>query len=92
MDFEESHITTFVRMTPWGIKSWMKEGTALQLFLRHDPRHGGETRKSGHKRHVWKMPIKGQKPLYGVMRPAFPPGPIGDLLGSALGEWDADSC
>lgn len=33
-----------------------------------------------------------REPLYGVMRPALPPGPVGDLLGSALGVRDVDSC
>lgn len=49
-------------------------------------KRGGESREGGHKRHVWKPIMKGQKPLYGVIRPVFPPGPIGDLVGSALGE------
>jgi hypothetical protein len=46
----------------------------------------GEFREGGHKRHAWKPIMKGQVPLYGVIRPAFPPGPIGDLLGSAPGD------
>jgi hypothetical protein len=82
MDSKESHITTFVSMAPWG-------KPALQVLLVMNPRADksrGETREGGHKRHVWKPIIKGQRPLYGVIRPAFPPGPIGDLLGSAPGD------
>jgi hypothetical protein len=38
MDSKESHITTFVRMAPWGTESWTKEGTALQVILVANPR------------------------------------------------------
>lgn len=82
MDSKEGHITTFVSMAPW-------REPALQVLLVMNPRADksrGETREGGHKRHAWKPIMKGSKgPCNGVIRPAFPPGPIGDLFGSAWG-------